>query len=80
MTVINFRTDSAAERALAEPTADGTNASEAIRQALTDAVRMKRREKMRRESLEIMNDPAEVAERLGPLVGHLSRGRARRHQ
>ncbi len=62
MTVINFRTDSAAEKALAELTADGTSTSEAIRQALTEAVRMRRRDKMRRESLEIMNDPAEVAE------------------
>lgn len=62
MAVINFRTDSAAERALAELTADGATTSEAIRQALTDAVRMRRREQMRRESLELLNDPADLAE------------------
>lgn len=62
MAVINFRTDSAAERALAELTADGSTTSEAIRQALTDAVRLRRREQMRREALDIMNDPAEIAE------------------
>lgn len=62
MAVITFRTDAASEKALTALTADGTTNSEAIRQALADAVRMRRREKMRRESLEIMNDPAELAE------------------
>jgi hypothetical protein len=47
---------------VAELTADGATTSEAIRQALTDAVRLRRREQMRRESIEIMNDPAERAE------------------
>lgn len=62
MAVVNFRTDPRAERALAELTADGSTVSEAIRQALVDAVRLRRREQMRRESLEASNDPADIAE------------------
>ena len=62
MAVVNFRTDEAAERALAELTADGSSVSDAIRQALVDAVRLRRREQMRRESLEASKDPADLAE------------------
>ncbi|CAN5354952.1 hypothetical protein BH20ACT5_BH20ACT5_09850 [soil metagenome] len=62
MAVVNFRTDEAAEAALAELTADGSTVSEAIRQALVDAVRLRRRELMRRESLEVANDPADREE------------------
>ena len=62
MAVVNFRTDERAERALAELTADGSSVSDAIRQALVDAVRLRRREQMRRESLEAANDPADIAE------------------
>lgn len=35
---------------------------DAIRQALVDAVRLRRRERMRREPLEAANDPADLAE------------------
>lgn len=62
MAVVNFRTDERAERALAELTADGSTVSDAIRQALVDAVRLRRRDQMRRESLEVSGDPADVAE------------------
>lgn len=62
MAVINFRTDDRAEQALAELTADGSTVSDAIRQALVDAVRLRRREQMRRESLELSADSADVAE------------------
>ena len=62
MAVVNFRTDERAERALAELTADGSTVSDAIRQALVDAVRLRRREQMRRESLELSADPADLAE------------------
>lgn len=62
MAVVNFRTDDRSERALAALTADGATASEAIRQALVDAVRLRRREQMRRESLAAADDPAELAE------------------
>lgn len=51
-----------ADQALAELTADGATVSEAIRQALVDAVRLRRREQMRRESREASEDPDEVAE------------------
>jgi hypothetical protein len=62
MTVLNFRTDERSERALAELTADGSTTSEAIRQALVDAVRLRRREQMRAESLELMKDDEDRAE------------------
>jgi hypothetical protein len=62
MTVVNFRTDERTDRALAELTADGSTISEAIRQALVDAVRLRRREQMRRESLDLSANPADRAE------------------
>lgn len=62
MAVVNFRTDGPAERALAELTADGSSVSDAIRQALVDAVRFRRREQMRRESLAAASDPSDLAE------------------
>lgn len=62
MPVLNFRTDERSERALAELMADGSSASDAIRQALVDAVRLRRREQMRIESLALMNDEADRAE------------------
>jgi hypothetical protein len=62
MAVLNFRTDERSERALAELMADGSTASDAIRRALVDAVRLRRREQMRIESLALMNDDADRAE------------------
>ena len=62
MSVVNFRTDERSERALAELMADGSTASDAIRQALVDAVRLRRREQMRAESLALMHDDADRAE------------------
>ena len=62
MSVVNFRTDERSERALTELMADGSTASDAIRQALVDAVRLRRREQMRAESLALMNDDADRAE------------------
>ena len=62
MRVLNFRTDEPSERALAELMADGSTASDAISQALLDAVRLRRREQMRLESAELMNDEADRAE------------------
>ena len=60
--VLNFRTDERSEKALAELMSDGSSASEAIRQALVDAVRLRRREQMRAESRALMNDEADRAE------------------
>lgn len=62
MTVVNFRTDERSERALAVLTADGATVSEAIRQALVDAVRLRRREQMRQESVAAAHDPSDLAE------------------
>jgi hypothetical protein len=62
MTVLNFRTDERSERALAELMSDGSTASEAIRQALVDAVRLRRREQMRTDSQALLNDEADLAE------------------
>lgn len=56
MAVVNFRTDTRSDRALADLTADGSTISGAIRQALIDAVRLRRREQMRQESLEALHD------------------------
>lgn len=41
---------------------EGATASEAIRQALVDALRLRRREQMRAESRELMSDEADRAE------------------
>lgn len=62
MTVLTFRTDPASEKALAELTADGRSVSDAIRQALVDAVRQQRRDRMRREAEVLAADPADLAE------------------
>lgn len=62
MSVLNFRTDERSERALAELMADGSTASEAIRRALVDAVRLRRREQMRAESRALMDDEDDRAE------------------
>lgn len=62
MAVVNFRTDDRSERALAELTSDGSTVSDAIRKALVDAVRLRRREQMRQESLEASQDSADLAE------------------
>lgn len=62
MAVINVRTDERADLALAELTADGSTVSEAVRQALVDAVRLRRRERMRAESLQVREDVDDLAE------------------
>lgn len=62
MPVLNFRTDQRSEEALAELTADGSTTSEAIRQALVDAVKLRRREQMRAESRLLAADDQDVAE------------------
>lgn len=60
--VVNFRTDERAQRALDELTADGSTVSVAIRQALVDAARLRRREQMRYESATLLDDAADLAE------------------
>jgi ribonuclease BN (tRNA processing enzyme) len=62
MAVLNFRTDARSEKALAELMADGSTASDAIRRALVDAVRLRRREQMRAESRALASDDVDRAE------------------
>lgn len=62
MAVLNFRTDARSEKALAELMADGSTASDAIRRALVDAVRLRRREQMRAESRALATDDVDRAE------------------
>ncbi|KFF58531.1 hypothetical protein JF66_17940 [Cryobacterium sp. MLB-32] len=62
MAIVNFRTDEVTQQALDELTADGATVSAAIRQALLDAARQRRRDLMRRESTALKNDPADLAE------------------
>lgn len=76
MTVVNFRTDEASERALGELTADGTSVSAAIRQALLDSVRLRARERMRHESASLVDDAADVAEARA-ILDHMDELRAR---
>ena len=61
---------------LAELTADGSTTSEAIRQALVDAVRLRRRELMRAESSQVANDAADLAE-TRRVLGEMDELRAR---
>jgi hypothetical protein len=67
MRVVNFRTDERSEKALAELMSDGTAASEAIRQALVDAGRLRRREQT----------SAVAPEGLGDFVGRVTLGELR---
>jgi hypothetical protein len=62
MTLLSFRNDERSDLAVAELMADGSSASDAIRPALVDAVRLHRREQMRIESLALMNDETDRAE------------------
>lgn len=62
MAVVNFRTDAESDAALAELTADGASVSEAVRGALVDAVRLKRRDQMRRDAEAALADPVDLAE------------------
>ena len=62
MAAVRFRTDEASGRALAELTADGSTVSEAMRRALVDAVRLRRRELMRAEYSRLRDDADDRAE------------------
>ena len=76
MTVVNFRTDETSERALAELTADGTSTSAAIRQALLDSVRLRNRDRMRREAESLVDDAEDRAETRA-ILAHMEELRAR---
>ncbi len=76
MTVVNFRTDDAADRALEQLTADGTSVSAAIRQALLDSVTLRARARMREESARLVDDAADLAESRA-ILAHMDELRAR---
>lgn len=62
MANITFRSDEPTDRALAELTSDGSERSEAIRQAVLAAARHHRQERLRAESLKLAADPEYLAE------------------
>jgi hypothetical protein len=62
MASITFRSDDLTDRALAELTADGAEKSEAIRQALLAAAKLRRQARLRAESLKLAANPAYRAE------------------
>jgi thioredoxin-like negative regulator of GroEL len=62
MATITLRTDPETERALAALTADGVERSQAIRQAIVTAARLKEAERLREEAKALANDPDDVAE------------------
>jgi hypothetical protein len=76
VTVVNFRTDETSDRALAELTADGTSTSAAIRQALLDSVRLRKREQMRLEASSLVDDVEDRAESAA-ILAHMEELRAR---
>ncbi|WP_256842020.1 hypothetical protein [Ornithinimicrobium cryptoxanthini] len=59
MAVVNVRISGEAERALDVLTADGTSTSDAVRQALVDAVGLRRRRAMLDDARLAMADPAD---------------------
>ena len=61
MSLVNVRISGAAETALQELTANGLSVSEAVRDALVMAARLRRREQMRVEALRAMADPDDRA-------------------
>lgn len=61
MALVNVRLHGSSERALEELTSDGTTVSEAVRQALVDSARLRRRMRMRAEALRAMEDPNDRA-------------------
>jgi hypothetical protein len=76
VTVVNFRTDDTSDRALSELTADGTSTSAAIRQALLDSVRLRKREQMRQEATMLVEDAEDRAESAA-ILAHMEELRAR---
>ena len=61
MAVVNVRISGEAEEALRALTADGVTVSEAVRRALLESVRLRRREQLRAEALRAMADPDDRA-------------------
>jgi len=62
MANISFRSDRETDRALSELTSEGSDKSEAIRQALINEARRHRRQRMRSQSEALADDPVDMAE------------------
>ncbi|MFT4137086.1 hypothetical protein [Microbacterium sp.] len=62
MGTLTIRTDPDVDRALAALTADGQSKSEAVRTAILETERSRRRALMRAEAEALRNDPDDVAE------------------
>lgn len=62
MATLTIRIDSEVERALAALVGEGQSRSEAVRQAILDAERTRRRARLRAEAEDLMNDPDDIAE------------------
>ncbi len=62
MANISFRSDRETDRALLELTSEGSDKSEAIRQALINEARRHRRQRMRSQSEALADDAVDVAE------------------
>jgi Arc/MetJ-type ribon-helix-helix transcriptional regulator len=58
---LTIRTDPEVKRALASLTSEGQSRSEAVRAAILEAERARRRARLRAEAEELRNDPDEVA-------------------
>ncbi len=60
MATLTIRIDAEVERALAALTGTGQSRSEAVRKAILDAERARRRAQLRAEAEELRNDPEDV--------------------
>lgn len=61
MAALTIRIDAEVEQALASLTSAGQSRSEAVRKAILDAERARRRAQLRAEAEELRNDPQDVA-------------------
>ncbi|WP_372698790.1 hypothetical protein [Arthrobacter sp. JSM 101049] len=61
MSTLTIRTDIEVERALDVLTSEGLSRSEAVRMAILDAERARRRARLRVEAESLRNDPEDVA-------------------
>jgi Arc/MetJ-type ribon-helix-helix transcriptional regulator len=59
---ISFRSDEGSDAALRELTADGSDRSAVIRQALTEAAARRRAERLRAQAEALADDPDDLAE------------------
>lgn len=71
MSTISFRADEATQEALRELMGEDTDRSTVIREAILDAWRHRRNQRLREESIRIANDPADRAE-IGAIMAEMA--------